>query len=67
MWKPVSTPENPSWTVELSKPILKKMSEPEYFFRTLLYTKKVGLDGHKNICNTYSKCWNMGDTNQSNP
>lgn len=54
MWKPGSTPSNTSWTLELSKPILKKMSEPEYFFRTLLYTKKIGLDGHKNICNTYS-------------
>lgn len=54
MWRPESTPSNNAWTVELSRPIIKKMSEPEYFFRTLLYVKKIGLDGHDNICNTYS-------------
>lgn len=53
MWKPDSTPSN-TWTVEISKPIMKKMSEPEYFFRTLLFAKKIGLEGHDNICNTYS-------------
>ena len=53
MWKPESTPEN-TWTLKSSKPILKRMSEPEYFFRTLLYVKKIGLDGYKNICNSYS-------------
>lgn len=54
MWKPDATPSNNTWTVTLSRPIIKKMSEPEYFFRTLLYVKKIGLDGHDNICNTYS-------------
>ena len=53
MWKPDSTPEN-TWTIASSKSIIKHMSEPEYFFRTLLYVKKIGLAGHHNICNTYS-------------
>lgn len=53
MWKPDSTPET-DWDLKLSKPILARMSEPEFFFRTLLYAKKIGLEGHENICNTYA-------------